>query len=200
MTYRLPTTIGLLLLAIGCEQSTTGPASRPAEPSGKTSIRDQEYVWFEQAPDDTNSAPKGDSNRPLVLRPARVFDGSNLKPHEGWIIIIHNRRIEAAGPSTDVKSPENARIVDLPGQTLLPGLIDAHTHMLLHPYNETPWDEQVLKRAIGTANLPRNQPFATNVESPVSLPFATWKPKAPATPTSACATPSNKRSCRARAC
>src|SRR5205807_2322174 len=48
----------------------------------------------------------------------------------------------------DVKIPDGARVIDLPNTTLLPGLIDAHTHVLLHPYNEAPWDDQVLKEAL----------------------------------------------------
>ena len=56
--------------------------------------------------------------------------------------------IEAAGPAGEVKVPEGARTIELPGTTLLPGLIDAHTHVLLHPYDEAPWDDQVLKEAL----------------------------------------------------
>ena len=52
------------------------------------------------------------------------------------------------GPPAEVKIPEDARIIDLPGTTLLPGLIDAHTHVLLHPYDEALWDDQVLKEAL----------------------------------------------------
>src|SRR5207302_1330782 len=55
---------------------------------------------------------------------------------------------EAAGPAGEVKAPADARVVELPGATLLPGLIDAHTHLLLHPYNEAPWDDQVLKEPL----------------------------------------------------
>src|SRR5262249_51425534 len=53
-----------------------------------------------------------------------------------------------AGPGEKVKAPAGARVLDLPGQTLLPGLIDAHMHLLLHPYNEASWDDQVLKEPI----------------------------------------------------
>jgi imidazolonepropionase-like amidohydrolase len=52
------------------------------------------------------------------------------------------------GPAANVKAPANARVIKLPGQTLLPGLIDAHTHILLHPYNEAKWEEQVLREAL----------------------------------------------------
>jgi imidazolonepropionase-like amidohydrolase len=82
-----------------------------------------------------------------VLRPARVFDGAGPAPHEGWVVLVRGERIEAAGPAGEVKIPEGTRVVDLPGMTLLPGLIDAHTHVLLHPYNETVWNDQVLKEA-----------------------------------------------------
>jgi imidazolonepropionase-like amidohydrolase len=78
-----------------------------------------------------------------LLKPARVFDGVKLQ--EGWVVLVKGERIEAAGPAASVKVPDDARIVALPQMTLLPGLIDAHTHVLLHPYNEAPWDDQVLK-------------------------------------------------------
>jgi imidazolonepropionase-like amidohydrolase len=62
--------------------------------------------------------------------------------HEGWSVLIRGETIEAAGPSVTV--PRGARTIDLPGTTLLPGLIEGHSHLLLHPYNETPWTDQVL--------------------------------------------------------
>ena len=46
-------------------------------------------------------------------------------------------------PPASVTAPPNAETIDLPGTTLLPGLIEAHSHVLLHPYNETPWNDQV---------------------------------------------------------
>jgi imidazolonepropionase-like amidohydrolase len=92
--------------------------------------------------------PAAPATRPLLLRPARVFDGSTPKPHEGWVVLVRGERIEAAGPAAEIKTPEGARVLDLPGMTLLPGLIDAHTHVLLHPYNETSWDDQVLKEPL----------------------------------------------------
>src|SRR5436190_5648106 len=84
----------------------------------------------------------------IVLRPARVFDGLASQPHEGWAVLVRGERIEWAGPAAELKSPADARTLDLPGTTLIPGLIDAHTHVLLHPYNETPWDDQVPKEAL----------------------------------------------------
>ena len=77
-----------------------------------------------------------------VLRPARVFDGDAL--HEGWTVVVRGPRIEAAGPSASITAPPGAETIDLPGATLLPGLIDAHSHVLLHAYNETSWNDQVL--------------------------------------------------------
>ncbi len=90
----------------------------------------------------------GAADRPLVLVPARVFDGVQVRPHEGWVVVVRGDRIEAAGPAGAVKRPDGARVLELPGMTLLPGLIDAHSHVLLHPYNETSWDDQVLRESL----------------------------------------------------
>jgi imidazolonepropionase-like amidohydrolase len=78
-----------------------------------------------------------------LLKPARVFDG--VEVHEGWAVLISGERIQATGPASELKPPDGARTIDLPDATVLPGLIDAHTHVLLHPYNEASWEDQVLK-------------------------------------------------------
>lgn len=87
----------------------------------------------------------------IVLRPARIFDGIDPRPHEGWSVLVRGERIEAVGPS--LAAPSGARVVELPGMTLMPGLIEGHSHLFLHPYNETSWNDQVLKepQALRTA-------------------------------------------------
>lgn len=79
-----------------------------------------------------------------LLRPDRVFDGETL--HEGWVVRVKGDKIDAVGLVNTVSS-NGAEVIDLNGQTLLPGLIEGHSHLLLHPYNETPWDDQVLREA-----------------------------------------------------
>jgi imidazolonepropionase-like amidohydrolase len=76
----------------------------------------------------------------MLLKPARVFDGDAL--HEGWAVLVRGTQIESAGPIASINAA-NATTVDLPGTTLLPGLIEAHSHVLLHPYYETSWSDQV---------------------------------------------------------
>ena len=78
----------------------------------------------------------------LLLRPAAVFDG--VDRHSGWVVLVEGDKIMAVGPAAQVVPPANARAYDLPGLTLLPGLIEGHSHLLLHPYNETSWNDQVL--------------------------------------------------------
>lgn len=78
----------------------------------------------------------------ILLKPARVFDGVDPKPHEGWQVLVQDDRIAAVGPN--LTAPAGARVIDLPGETLMPGLIEGHSHLFLHPYNETSWDDQVL--------------------------------------------------------
>ncbi len=77
-----------------------------------------------------------------LLRPDSVFDGVNAEPHVGWQVLVRGDRIEAVGPN--LTAPADARVVDLPGMTLMPGMIEGHSHLFLHPYNETSWDDQVL--------------------------------------------------------
>ncbi len=84
----------------------------------------------------------------LLLRPARVFDGAGEQAHEGWVVLVTGHDIAALGPPERVTAPAGARAIDLPGMTLLPGLIDAHSHVFLHPYNETLWNDQVLKEPL----------------------------------------------------
>lgn len=78
----------------------------------------------------------------ILLRPAQVFDGVSPQPHQGWSVLVEGDKIVAVGPN--LSAPAGARTIDLPGETLIPGMIEGHSHLFLHPYNETKWDDQVL--------------------------------------------------------
>ncbi len=82
----------------------------------------------------------------FVLQPDRVFDGETI--HPGWVVVVRGDRIIAAGPPATTNAPGGARTIALPGTTLMPGLIEGHSHLLLHPYNETPWNDQVLREPL----------------------------------------------------
>jgi imidazolonepropionase-like amidohydrolase len=102
-------------------------------------------------PGDPHSGTARHSTRPLtadsfyLLRPDNVFDGEQM--HQGWQVLVHGRLIEAAGAPGSLKTPPGTVIVDLKGATLLPGLIEGHSHLFLHPYNEVSWNDQVLKES-----------------------------------------------------
>ena len=83
-----------------------------------------------------------------LLKPARIFDGESAQLHEGWVVLVRGAKIEAVGPAGDIKAPATAKVIDLPGLTLMPGLIDAHSHILLHPYSETIWNDQVAREPL----------------------------------------------------
>ena len=90
-----------------------------------------------------------DRNPPsTLLHPARVFDGTGAEAHEGWVVLVTGKKIAAVGPAAEVALPAGARTIDLPATTLIPGLIDAHSHIFLHPYDETLWDDQVLREPL----------------------------------------------------
>jgi imidazolonepropionase-like amidohydrolase len=82
----------------------------------------------------------------VLLVPDRVFDGVDPQPHSGWKVLIDGERIVAAGP--EVVAPAGATTIALPGTTLMPGLIDLHVHLFLHPYDETSWNDQVAKEPL----------------------------------------------------
>lgn len=94
----------------------------------------------------TKSAPP--KQTVYLLKPAHVFDGESAELRDGWLVLVRGEKIEAAGPAGEVKAPADAKVVDLPGMTLMPGLIDAHSHVLLHPYSETVWNDQVAREAL----------------------------------------------------
>ncbi|SHF41044.1 metal-dependent hydrolase family protein [Flavisolibacter ginsengisoli] len=79
-----------------------------------------------------------------LLKPDRVFDGEQM--HSDWIVLVKSNKIEACGPMA-FKLPANTRVINLAGTTLLPGLIEGHSHLFLHPYNEVNWNDQVLKES-----------------------------------------------------
>jgi imidazolonepropionase-like amidohydrolase len=81
---------------------------------------------------------------PILLKPDRVFDGQAV--HVGWQVLVQGDKIVAAGPN--VAAPADAQVVDLAGATLMPGMIEGHGHLFLHPYNETNWDDQVLHESL----------------------------------------------------
>jgi imidazolonepropionase-like amidohydrolase len=83
----------------------------------------------------------------VLLRPAQVWTAGEPL-HAGWVVLTQGERIAAVGPQSTVHVPPGALVVDLPGTTLLPGLMDAHSHLFLHPYNEARWDDQVLKEPV----------------------------------------------------
>src|SRR5262245_51223648 len=92
------------------------------------------------------SSPASAQPEPILLKPDRIFDGHSSA--SGWIVLVKNGKITYAGPQNRLETPKGAKVIDLPGMTLLPGLIDAHSHLLLYSYDKTKWDDQVLKEPL----------------------------------------------------
>ena len=91
-----------------------------------------------------SAQPKTDDTY-ILLKPERVFDGQQM--HAGWWVLVKGNRIQEAGEPGSISAPASAKIIDLKGMTLMPGMIEGHSHLFLHPYNETSWDDQVLKES-----------------------------------------------------
>lgn len=92
--------------------------------------------------------PASSPLRRVLLVPDAVFDGSSDQLHRGWGVLVAGNRIQAAGPISGLPTGADIERVPLPGTTLLPGLSDLHSHVLLHPYDETPWNDQVLRESL----------------------------------------------------
>lgn len=80
-----------------------------------------------------------------LLIPEQVFDGMAM--HEDWVVAVNENRITYAGPMDGLKTVGSYTKQELKGMTLMPGIIEGHSHLLLHPYNETKWNDQVLKES-----------------------------------------------------
>jgi len=89
------------------------------------------------------------AERPTVIVPDAVWDGVADAPQPGWVVVVRGPRIEAVGPTDRLAVPPDAERIALPGTTLIPGLIEGHSHLFLHPYDETLWDDQVLREPFG---------------------------------------------------
>jgi len=87
-------------------------------------------------------AQPGDGDSYILLKPDRVFDGKEM--HKGWWVLVKGKSIRAVDDSTKIFKPQTAKVIVLKGMTLMPGMIEGHSHLFLHPYNETSWDDQVL--------------------------------------------------------
>jgi imidazolonepropionase-like amidohydrolase len=81
------------------------------------------------APADAQQTPA------FLLKPARVYNGMNSTPHEGWYVLVQDDRISVIGLCR--ATPGRARVIDLPGNALMPGLIEGHDGLFLHARNET---------------------------------------------------------------
>jgi imidazolonepropionase-like amidohydrolase len=87
--------------------------------------------------------------RSILVLPAAVWDGVSDRPQAGWAVLIRGNLIDAVGPASSIAPPSGVERLELPGTTLLPGLIEGHSHLFLHPYDEALWDDQVLKEPAG---------------------------------------------------
>lgn len=84
-------------------------------------------------------------NAQTLLKPDRVFDGTEI--HDNWVVVVSDNQISYVGAAKGAEKLKTASTIDLIGTTLMPGIIEGHSHVLLHPYNETDWNDQVLKES-----------------------------------------------------
>lgn len=129
----------------------------------------------------------GQTPTSYLLKPDRVFDGAGM--HTGWAVLVTGNRITAAGPSGGIRPEQGTVTVEMKGQTLLPGLIEGHAHLLLHPYNE--------KLHGMTRYLRSRWPNGSSAVS--AMPAERWRPGSPRSGTWARKAPGTPMRASARA-
>jgi imidazolonepropionase-like amidohydrolase len=122
--------IVLRLLAAFALLPAFSPAASPAEPSSATTAA-----------------------HAILLRAEQVWTAEDSEAHRGWLVLVQGERIAAVGAAGSFEIPTDAQTIELPGMTLMPGLIDLHSHLFLHPYNEASWNDQVLKEPVPLRTL-----------------------------------------------
>jgi imidazolonepropionase-like amidohydrolase len=129
--------IGMVAMVVAATTAGAQRGGAPSAPAGRGG----------RAP---AMAPAGavSSDSLVLLRPAAVWDGVSDAAQAGWTVLVRGSMIAAVGPAATVGSPAGATVVDLPGATLVPGMIEAHSHVLLHPYNEAQWNDQVMREPL----------------------------------------------------
>jgi imidazolonepropionase-like amidohydrolase len=95
------------------------------------------------------AAAAGDTSAATLIAPEAVWDGLADAPQRKWVVLVRGQWIERVGPADSIAIPAGTTRTELPGATLLPGLIEGHSHLFLHPYNEALWDDQVLREPLG---------------------------------------------------
>ncbi|MET0273600.1 MAG: amidohydrolase family protein [Phenylobacterium sp.] len=105
----------------------------------------------------------GAAQAATVLEPDAVWSPGDAAPRSGWVVTVEGQQIVAVGPKGAL--PAGAEVIRLAGTTLIPGLIEAHSHLLLHPYSEALWDDQVLKEAPAYRTLRAGRDAAATLAS-----------------------------------
>ncbi len=124
------------------------------------------------------------------IRAGHLLDVRAGKMLSNQIIVIHGEKIASIAPADQIQIPPGANVIDLTQSTVLPGLIDCHTHIMLTDTDDSHYDDILLKQSwqyrtiLATLNV-KNAP-----SKPASPPCATSKPKARCTATSTFATQS----------
>jgi imidazolonepropionase-like amidohydrolase len=98
-------------------------------------------------PTTDSGSSRAEATRVIAVRAGRLFDGKSDRLLEDQMIVIQGDRISEVGPAARVSIPAGAEVIDLRRATVLPGLIDAHTHLFLTGESGGRYDEQLLKES-----------------------------------------------------
>src|SRR5256712_9958132 len=99
-----------------------------------------------QAPRETPAAPRPPER--ILIKAAHLIDGRSDSPRDEYAVLVEGDRIAKVGPAAQLQAA-GVKVIDLGDSWLLPGLIDAHTHLLLQgDITAADYDEQLLKESV----------------------------------------------------
>ena len=99
----------------------------------------------------------------IALKAPMLFDGESLI-NEGTVI-FRNGKIVDFGSSSSTKIPNDCKVIEYLSGTIMPGMIEGHAHMLLHPYDEVPWNDQILFESIAERSIRAANHAAVTLEA-----------------------------------
>src|SRR6185369_15428565 len=99
-----------------------------------------------QTPAPIGIRPQSPEGKGIVaLKAARLIDGTGAPAINNAVIVVTDNKITAAGDTSSVRIPTGAKVIDLGNVTLLPGFIDAHTHLVGRVLGDPEGDSSVVR-------------------------------------------------------
>jgi imidazolonepropionase-like amidohydrolase len=147
--------VGLSAAMLSSQEGQTGPPVGQGVDGGAGVYRDQAPIFTAEPMSIERGLSHYNLKHPpregLAIRAGRLFDSEAGRVLTNQIILVNGDMITAVGPASQVRIPPGVRVIDLSGATVLPGLIDAHVHIMDSITMRMPNEASLFARAVPLA-------------------------------------------------